>query len=211
MPKQRLEACVGGRIIGSLHPLLDRAHRWFIQPKCSTISRAKRRAYVATVWVGSAVAALGHRLRRPLPAQVVQMVVSDDQPAGLVLDAFELVAGIGAVLARIGHGIVDRRELDEVVLAFLRSIDNQQHKPDWLQFPPPKSTALARRRSEAPAAICHYSARLAIIPSQRLANGARATGYFFLSPCTAASVSPTCLLKSRSSWTMSIFPSLPMT
>jgi hypothetical protein len=36
-------------------------------------------------------------------------------------------------LAAIGHGLLDRRELQEVVLAFAWAGEQQQHKPNRLQ------------------------------------------------------------------------------
>ena len=58
------------------------------------------------------------------------MVVTDEQLAIEVLDCVELDVGIAMDFAAIGNGSVDRRQLDKVVLAFPRSVDNEQHKPN---------------------------------------------------------------------------------
>jgi len=78
------------------------------------------------------------------------MVEADEQPAARILDPLELAPRIAVEVAAIGNSGLDRRELDEVVLAFLRSIQHEQHKPNWLQRNPPSTTTLVRRTVEAP-------------------------------------------------------------
>jgi hypothetical protein len=41
-----------------------------------------------------------------------------------------LEVGIATDFAAVGNGSVDRRQLDEVILAYPRSVDNEQHKPN---------------------------------------------------------------------------------
>lgn len=79
------------------------------------------------------------------------MVVADDQFPVRALDAVELDPRVADELAPIGDGGLDGRELHEVVLAFLRPIDDQQHKPDWLQFIPPRIDRPREKSIEGPA------------------------------------------------------------
>jgi hypothetical protein len=65
--------------------------------------------------------------------------VADDHPAAAILDLFQLKPRVAVDFAAVGNGVLDRRELDEIVFAFARTIEHQQHKPDWLQPYPPNA------------------------------------------------------------------------
>ena len=52
-----------------------------------------------------------------LAAKIVQVVVGDQRPAAAVLDRLQLEARPAEQLAAIGDGILDRRELEKIILA----------------------------------------------------------------------------------------------
>src|SRR5690349_3005134 len=83
-------------------------------------------------------------------AELVQMVVADEQLALRVLDPVELVAAVAMDVPAIGDRVVDRRKIDELVLALFGSINDQQDKPDWLQRHSPSSTILVTGMVDAP-------------------------------------------------------------
>jgi hypothetical protein len=53
----------------------------------------------------------------------VQIVIADHGTAAPVLYAFKLEAPFAVELASIGNSLLDRRELQEVVLAFARAYE----------------------------------------------------------------------------------------
>ena len=56
-----------------------------------------------------------------------------------VLDRLKLETPTAAELAAIGHGVLDRRELQKVVLAFAWTFKHQEHEPNGQQRVPPNS------------------------------------------------------------------------
>lgn len=61
------------------------------------------------------------------------MIIGDERFAAGLLNPFELEPGLAVELAAMGNGGVDRRELQKVVLASARAVNQQQHKPNRLQ------------------------------------------------------------------------------
>ena len=76
------------------------------------------------------------------------MVEGDQRPADAILDRFKLEAGTAVEFAPIRHGVLDRRELQKVVLALTWSGEQQQHEPNGLQTRVPPCR-LRRRTPEA--------------------------------------------------------------
>ena len=74
------------------------------------------------------------------------MVEGDQGAAVGILDRLELKAGTAVQLAAIGHGVLDRRELQKVVLALTRSGEQQQHEPNGLQRVSPLAASVVGRR-----------------------------------------------------------------
>lgn len=85
----------------------------------------------------SAESALRQRLGQA--AATVQVVEADERPAFFVLDPLQLEPGIVNHFTAVGDGVLDRREFEKIVLAFPRTAEHQQHKPDWLQPIPPNA------------------------------------------------------------------------
>ena len=101
-------------------------------------------------------------------AKIVQIIVADHSLAARVLNRLKLEAAPAIQLAAIGNGILDRRELQKVVLAFARTVKHQQHEPNRLQRVSPLAAFAVRRRPLK--AICHYSAPLAMVLMRALEN-----------------------------------------
>jgi hypothetical protein len=84
--------------------------------------------------------------RRHLPAQLIQLIKGDQRPAILVFNRVKLEPGTSVELAAIGHGILDRRKFEKVILAFAWSGEQQQHEPNGLQRVPPSVAPVVGRR-----------------------------------------------------------------
>jgi len=65
------------------------------------------------------------------------MVIAHEQFAVGVLNPIKLEPGLAEELAPIGHSVVDRREIEKVVVACTRAGEQQHYEPDRLHRLPP--------------------------------------------------------------------------
>jgi len=56
-------------------------------------------------------------------ASIAKVIIADECPAVDILDAFKLEPRLRLELTTIGDGVFDRRELQKVVLAFARTVE----------------------------------------------------------------------------------------
>jgi hypothetical protein len=66
------------------------------------------------------------------------MVIEYERLAVAILDRFQLEPWLAVKFAAKGNGILDRGELEKVVLAFTRAGEQQQDKPNRLHCVSPR-------------------------------------------------------------------------